>query len=296
MTLPSAVIRSLISNTLPYDYYNNREVRRYVDNHGKLTTHPGTYCNIPALGYQPLTQHAGKWLSYEQVTALHRIITSYLGPPSPQSNAVAMDIDCMFQTPEKCVAIRATPGQRAYARNSSQNHRIREWLAVLEEQYTTQVSPAQRNQPFQRSLIEVGWAVNVQRRVKAHTDNGNTTYIYALVNAITRQSSFTGAQFPRPLQMTLFRVWKIGHDLTKIAEITASLLCSSYAWLGGLNAVEAGNVSFGTVATHSVVWAANQRFVFQGLDFNNNLREEWLKVQKVDETLDLAESLPKDVE
>ena len=75
-----------------------------------------------------------------------------------------------------------------------------------------------------------------QSRLKAHVTNNNTTPLFGLVNAISRQSiADGGAAFPSPMQLVLFLIWKDDMDFKYIAEILGSVLCSFYWIYGGLN-------------------------------------------------------------
>ena len=89
--------------------------------------------------------------------------------------------------------------------------------------------------------MEVGWAQDINIRLKDHVNNNSATPLFGLVNAISRQSAIDGgAAFPPPVQLILFPIWEDDEDLKKIGEILGSVLCSSYWIYGGLNDAWAG--------------------------------------------------------
>lgn len=89
--------------------------------------------------------------------------------------------------------------------------------------------------------MEVGWAQDINTRLKAYVNNNPTTPLFGLVNAISRQSTAEGgAAFPPPMQLVLFPIWKADPELKNIGEILGSVLCSSYWINGGLNYASAG--------------------------------------------------------
>ena len=89
--------------------------------------------------------------------------------------------------------------------------------------------------------MEVGWAQDINTRLKAHVNKNSTTPLFGLVNAISRQSTAEGgAAFPPPMQLVFFPIWKDDPELKKIGEILGSVLCSSYWIYGGLNYAWAG--------------------------------------------------------
>lgn len=90
--------------------------------------------------------------------------------------------------------------------------------------------------------MEIGQSVNVKDRALDHTENLATNNIFGLNNAWVRK--YPDPPVPSPEQFFLFRVWKCDDNLLNVSEIFASILCSSYNCLGGMNPVLAGGGSF----------------------------------------------------
>ncbi|MCJ1478437.1 hypothetical protein MMC13_007117 [Lambiella insularis] len=94
--------------------------------------------------------------------------------------------------------------------------------------------------PSRRVPMEVGWAQNIATRLRHHQENSSTTYIWGFVNCWTRKKMpATIGKFDVPVQFTIFKVWD--HQfLPNLAEVVASILCSSYKEEGGYNCTQAG--------------------------------------------------------
>ncbi len=253
--LPDRIITSLIKNTLSFDYHHDLEVKRFVNSDmipKEMQPMAGIYINIARrskLGLMPnvMDQHAGKWLSSKQVKSLIDKVKVYVAnKPDPNSLAANRGIDTALGRFNPSTTLN---GRRfALLPDTISTTRVNQWLKIIEHQYRTNVSQNDLNIPFQRCPMEVGWAQDINTRLKAHVNNNSTTPLFGLVNAISRQSVIDGgAAFPPPMQLVLFPIWKDDGDLKKIAEILGSVLCSSYWIYGGLNYAWAGgsvNVTF----------------------------------------------------
>ncbi|KAK0510737.1 hypothetical protein JMJ35_007169 [Cladonia borealis] len=253
--LPDAIIISLIKNTLAFDYHNDLEVKRFVVSDmmpKEMLPMAGIYVNIARrskIGLMPnvIDRNAGRWLTSNQVKRLIQKVEIYLAnKQDPNSLAWNSAIDNAFG--------RFNPSSSATGRrftlppNSASAAKVKEWLEIIEHQYCTNIDQSDLDIPFRRCPMEIGWAQDIGSRLKAHISNNNTTPLFGLVNAISRQSIVEGgAAFPSPMQLILFPIWKDDMDFKKIAEILGSVLCSSYWIYGGLNYAWAGgsvNVTF----------------------------------------------------
>ena len=100
--LPDCIITSLIKNTLSFDYHHDLEVKRFMNSDmipREMQPMAGIYVNIARrskVGIMPNTtdQHAGKWLSCNQVKILVDKVKVYLAnKPDPNSVAANRPID-----------------------------------------------------------------------------------------------------------------------------------------------------------------------------------------------------------
>ena len=202
----------------------------------------GIYINIarrsnPVLPHQ-VDAHAGKWMTPTQVKSLIDKVKVYVANKSdPQSLAANMSIDNAVGRFSP-----SYPTERRFPLSSiDYRNRVLEWIDIIESQYWTNINASYLDIPFRRCLMEVGWAQDINVRLKAHVNNSSTTPLFGLVNAISRLSiKDGGAAFPKPMQLILFPIWKDDEDLKRIAEILGSVLCSSYWIYGGLNYAWAG--------------------------------------------------------
>ena len=253
-SLPNEVLTSLIKNTLALDARTNPEVKRFVQDEmmpRRMRPMAGIYINIarrsiPVIpGHQDL--HAGKWLTANQVKSLIAKVTCYVDNYSDkQSMETNSGIDNAVSP------FNSSYPERRFPLNSSDSRdKVRKWVNLIESQYVTNINPNDEDLPFQRCPMEVGWAQDINTRLKQHVNNSSTTPLFGLVNAISRLSiKDGGAAFPQPLQLILFPIWKNDDDLKKIAEILGSVLCSSYSIYGGLNYAWAGGSVY--VPTYNV--------------------------------------------
>lgn len=253
--LPDPIIESLIKNTIAFDYQNDLEVKRFVHSDmipKEVQKMAGIYINIARrskLGLMPNSKdpNAGRWLTSNQVRSLIDKVKIYVANKQDSSSVASNNaIDTALG--------RFNPSTTANGRrftlfpDSTSAARVNEWLKIIEDQYCTNISQSDLDIPFERCPMEVGWAQDINSRLKAHVNNNSTTPLFGFVNAISRQSiADGGAAFPSPMQLVLFPIWKDDMDLKKIAEILGSVLCSSYWIYGGLNYAWAGgsvNVTF----------------------------------------------------
>ena len=271
MQLPDCIIKSLIQNTLAFDYANNPEVKSFVIRHMKNSVpHAGIYVNIPTRspgpGSLPLSgvPGRGEFLSSDEAERLIQRVERYIAN-KPADHAENSKVDYHFKTP------RVTPERRFCSENP--NQKWQEWLQEFRSIYCRNVPASERYTHFQRCPMEVGWSQNVRRRLKDHVENGSTTAIFGVVNAMTRQPTTQGGfGFPEVWQLALFPVWKRDPKLARVAEVVGSILCSSYWCYGGLNINEAGYSTITTTTPEfdDILWEesireARKRFTTSGL-------------------------------
>ena len=243
--LPDQVIKSLIRNTLAFDARTIPEVKKFVNSEMttmEVATMAGIYVNIARRGnlFLPnqVDQHACKWMTATEVKSLIDKVKCYVANKSDaQSLATNSSIDNAVSRFNS-----SYPTERRFQVDSGTSRdKVLEWVKIIESQYLTNINPNDLDIPFQRCPMEVGWAQDINTRLRAHVNNASTTPLFGLVNAISRLSvKDGGAAFPKPLQLILFTVWNNDHDLKRIAEILGSVLCSSYWIYGGLNYAWAG--------------------------------------------------------
>ena len=214
--LPDHIIASLIRNTIAFDYQNDLDVRRFVNSNmmpREMQPMAGVYINIarrPKIGLVPNSkdQQAGKWLSSNQIRSLIDKVKIYVANKQ-DSNLIASNnvIDSALG--------RFNPSTTASGRrvtlppDSTSTNRVNEWLQTLEDQYCTNISQSDADIPFRRCPTEVGWAQDINSRLKAHVNNNSTTPLFGSVNAISSQSvGDGGAAFPSPMQSILCPIWK----------------------------------------------------------------------------------------
>ena len=209
--LPNQIITSLIRNTLAFDARTNSEVKKFVE--GEMTPREmspmaGIYINIArrsnlVLPHQ-VDPHAGKWMTPTQVKSLIDKVKVYVANKSdPQSLAANMSIDNAVGQFSP-----SYPTERRFPFESSINcGRVLQWINTIESQYWTNINANYLDLPFRRCPMEVGWAQDINARLKAHIDNSSTTPLFGLVNAISQLSiKDGGAAFPKPMQLILFPI------------------------------------------------------------------------------------------
>ncbi len=238
MLLPDYIIESLIKNTLPYDFVNDGRVRNFVSTYMNINvSYPGVYVNILTraanqIGFKSMTSAAssqtGRWLSSSEADRLVERVEKYMANRnSDEAENVAID-NCFLPS---AVHPKFDPDRK----------RIREWQAEIRKQYCTNTAPNNVDIGFKRCPFEVGFSQNIRTRCAAHITNRNTTAIFGLVNAITRQSKAQGGfAFPEAWQLVLFPLWANNQKLAQVAEVFGSVLCSSYWFWGGMNIHLAG--------------------------------------------------------
>ena len=243
--LPDQVIKSLIRNTLALDAKTITEVKKFVDSEmmpREMATMAGIYVNIARRSNLVLPnqvdQHAGKWMTATEVKSLIDKVKCYV---ANKSDALSLATNSSIDNAVGRFNSSYPTERRFQLDSSTSRDKVLEWVKIIESQYWTNINPNDLNLPFQRCPMEVGWAQDINSRLKAHVNNSSTTPLFGLVNAISRLSvKDGGAAFPKPMQLILFTVWNNDHDLKRIAEILGSVLCSSYWIYGGLNYAWAG--------------------------------------------------------
>ena len=214
--LPDPSSFSLIRNTIAFDYHNDSEVRRFVTSDmmpKEMQPMAGIYIKIvrrSMIGLVPNSknQQAGKWLSSIQIRSLidkvKICVANKQDPNSVASNNAIVSALGRFN-PSTTVSGR----QFTLPPDSTSTHRVNEWLQILEDQYCTNISQSDADIPFQRCPTEVGWAQDINSRLKAHVNNNSTTPLFGSVKAISSQSiADGGAAFPSPMQSILCPIWK----------------------------------------------------------------------------------------
>ena len=274
MQLPDCIIKSLIQNTLAFDYANDREVRAFVNRRMKTNVpYAGIYLNIPTRSPPPggleLSGAPGKgeFLSSEEAERLIQRVETYIAN-EPADHAENSNVDYYFR-PLKSIP---EPGKRRF-KGETKHPRWQEWLKEFRSIYCNNVPASERSTLFQRCPMEVGWSQNISKRLKDHRNNDSTTAIFGVVNAMTRQpTTQEGFGFPEVWQLALFPVWVRDPKLARVAEVVGSILCSSYWCYGGLNIMEAGysNITTSTPDFKDILWEesireACKRFISYGL-------------------------------
>jgi len=170
----------------------------------------------------------GRWLSKTQIEQLLAEVEDYIADrPADQQCNVKIDGYFEFGWQNK--------PRRRYSPNDEVKAKFRVWIDAIKKQYCTGSDPSKDAIPFMRCPMEIGWASHVRTRLQAHKNNGSTTHIYGLVNVLTRMLF----KFKSPKQFIIFPVWE-PKDMPQIAELLATVLCSSYYYRGGLNHYHAG--------------------------------------------------------
>ena len=254
MQLPDCIIKSLIRNTLAFDYANDREVQEFVNR--RMGTHPpyaGIYVNIPTRSPPPFSgvPGTGEFLSSEEAERLIQRVERYIAN-RPADHTENSKVDCHF----KPLKSAPEPGKRKFLAENP-NPRWQEWLKEFRSIYCNNVPASERSTRFQRCPMEVGWSQNIFKRLKDHLNNDSTTAIFGVVNAMTRH----GFGFPEVWQLALFPVWERDPKLARVAEVVGSILCSSYWCYGGLNISEAGysNITINTPEFKDILWEESVR-------------------------------------
>ena len=280
--LPDKVILALLQGELPIQCKEDPDVRRFVVKHMQPEETPGIYVNL-------LHNADFRWLSSQDVKALIARLERYLEvEPTGLPRADQRAVDTRFgvwNSESKKSKVRWLQAGRAEGI-------IREWIETVMEIYCK--NPTDTTTAFRMGPAEVGWAINIKARCKQHAINSSTTYIWALLNAICRESKSSGGfAFPKPMQLVLFPIWERDEMLCKVGEVVGSMLCSSYWYLGGLNCFHAGGMNWDQEGGNrpeadlrpksSHKWSDNFRRVQQRLDFIRPLDEETLKARRLDD-------------
>ena len=99
MQLPDCIIKSLIQNTLAFDYANDREVKEFVNRRmGTYPPYAGIYVNIPTRSPPPSSGIPGKgdFLSSEEAERLIQRVERYIAN-RPADHTENSKVDCYFK-------------------------------------------------------------------------------------------------------------------------------------------------------------------------------------------------------
>ena len=230
----------------------------------------------------------GRWLSASQITRLIAEIKRYIAD-NPSDNRRNVRIDEYFRK-----GWRNRP-KRRYCPNANIRAKFVVWTDTIEKKFCKGLDPTKTYTPFMRCPMEAGWALHVDARLQAHRENGSTTHIYGLINTLTSMLF----NFPPPEQFVIFPVWET-KNMPQVAEITASILCSSYWYNGGLNHFPAGAFADKFIdPEHEHLWQksaekANRMYQLNGdLDLAENVARSGSasKAAQVDEKKNTYESM-----
>ncbi|MCJ1420319.1 hypothetical protein MMC32_006676 [Xylographa parallela] len=266
-TLPPAVICSMILNNIAVQRHSfGPDDQRFYRQNMLPSSNPGIYMNIPCYGKtgDPDWEYEGRFLCQNDVVKLSDAIQSYVvDSATTNRDSIAFDELSPPGINSQLAAICADPEARRYAPSDRALEIMRDWAISLKESYcrgTDLTTSATANVPFQRAPMEVGWAENVEQHLKQQADGDPTSYVSGYVNCWTQKvMKPTGnlGSFGPPLQLTLFRVWSVANKLPQIAEVVASMSCSSHVEQGGYNVTDAG--TFGNIPEDLQGLAANER-------------------------------------
>ena len=295
-TLPPAVICSMILNNIAVQRHSfGPDDQRFYRQNMLPSSNPGIYMNIPCYGKtgDPDWEYEGRFLCQNDVVKLSDAIQSYvvdsattnrdsiafdeLSPPGINSQlaAICADPEARRYAPSDRALDHARLGDKSQgillSRDRSDNlcHGQRSFPNLTKKRYNLLVSCKRvilvmiKKFLIQRAPMEVGWAENVEQHLKQQADGDPTSYVSGYVNCWTQKvMKPTGnlGSFGPPLQLTLFRVWSVANKLPQIAEVVASMLCSSHVEQGGYNVTDAG--TFGNIPEDLQGLAANERALF----------------------------------
>ena len=279
--LPDEVIVSLIRNTLPSDYMSNssKTLVSFVNSSMNPTTSfAGIYLNITTRSGPYRYKHSpnmpvhekvsGKWLSSNEVAKMLDKVQRYIdNRQKDEGENTAIDNQFLTYLPQTI----ATSNRKF---RGSHGDRIDAWVAEIRRLYCTNIAPADADKFFLRCPSEVGFTIDIPRRLAEHEKNSSTTPIFGLVNAITRQAGTKGGfGFPAPWVVVLWPLWLRDQTLSRVAESFGHVLCSSYWYEGGFNFHEAGysTIRTSTLGYENTLWgesikAAGKRIDYMMLD------------------------------
>ena len=143
-------------------------------------------------------QHAGKWFTSKQIKSLIDKVNTYVAnKQDPSSLTANKGIDTALG--------RFNPSTTSNGRrfpllpNTVSTDQVNQWLKIIERQYCNNIDQNDKSIPFQRCPMEVGWAQDINSRLKAHVNNSCTTPLFGFVNAISRHPPQREALlFPHP--------------------------------------------------------------------------------------------------
>ncbi|MCJ1479123.1 hypothetical protein MMC13_007807 [Lambiella insularis] len=298
ITLPPNIIRSLIRGTLTLDMERDRALDVFVSIHMASISRAGIYINILARGGNPLqlpgggTKHdIGMFLNGNEMTQMTDFLDQYL-TINPTSNAAALAFDAHFPTGDsKVLKLILTPQLRRYATNDRAKNKLNRWRDIAKQQYLDRLPTAQGNTYFKRCLTEVGYSLDVTRRLASHKKNTDTTYIYAFLHAWTTHCMSQAQRFPPVRQYTVFPLWQRSLNQAKVGEFGATVLTSSLIDNGGLNPKTPGNIIFTDSVPRETapVWRQTAETLFSRKHVAGVLAEER---RKMESRIELFKELP----
>ena len=238
-TLPDMIIESLIKCTLPYNYHNtlDAEFMEFVRDEMQPTATPGIYANFPC--FSAKSTRPGMCLTGKRMRVVLDKANTYFHAMSKDQNEVDA-IDHFFKAPTEGVD-DGTQGlasiKKQWGDSDGERATFDEWYTRMEYLYLDDLPEADQDKNFLHCAVECGWGNDVKERAAAHPANKGTTYLFAVYNVLTRKEGYG-----EMMQLMIFPIWKRDRMLAKIAEITASILCSSLWTEGGLNSAFPGNM------------------------------------------------------
>ena len=287
--LPPAVIRSLIRNTLPFDKINDSEVRAFYESEMTVKNPcAGVYIQWVSNAPGTVLHHAGavsegKFLTSKQVSRLLDLVQGYL-ENKPNSVEANNTIDKVYNPSFRSNDAR----QRGKPIGRKTAPKVKEWITTVRRQYCTGIDPGKEDDAFLRTPMEVGWSQDVPSRIKEHDYADKTTALLYLVNAIARKIF----NLPNKEHALLFPVpHSADADFYSLAEVLASILCSSYHHLGGLNHHLAGGSNIITLDKDQDVWWNSARYFNRRLQLGH-VTNELSRLHHRVELLATAQELP----
>ncbi|KAL8758962.1 MAG: hypothetical protein Q9184_003767 [Pyrenodesmia sp. 2 TL-2023] len=231
LSLPEDVTESLIKGTLPYDASQGpASIRDFCRLYMRPVHCPGIYGNWLA-GQGPsafggYTDQSGRYLSTTDIESALGRFEVYLAETDLVFNA---KIDKQFRKP----GTKDCP----WANTDASKDKCREFIAWQRYIHCKGTDAQKLDEPHWHCPTEIGWAQDVDVRVREHENNGNTTYCFDFMNALLRLSKDDGGfGFGETFSLLLFPLWKKDDRLAHVGEILGSLLTGSYLPYGGYNA------------------------------------------------------------
>jgi hypothetical protein len=256
-SMPPAVVKALITNTIGWQYKTNAAFRQLFCS---TSNSAGIYINTIT------RQNAGAFLSRRDFETYRDMVKNYL--ELRLNDAEAMRIDCILQSAKSRKCDTAS-GQRLWLSGGGATNRH---LAALSNRINPELD-AQGDIQQHQSAIEVGISCNMAKRMKDHSlesDLSSSTKPWGLMLSCL---TVMGIDF-EIIALPVLHIWH--KDQREIAEIMVTTLASSLVEDGGYNPIQAGTSS----GTQKLSYRLEELQVFvekpwlsDGLrDFNNQLQ------------------------